>query len=252
MNSKLPDYEKNWVRLPLEQAYNVRELGGYPVAGGGQTAYHRFLRADDISTLTDKDVAFLLSYGVRMVIDLRSPGEAEQSPDRLRGLDQVEYVQIPFLGKNVADVTQINASDVELGLDALYVSMLKNQELTKEIFEAIEQAPEGCILFHCSAGKDRTGVLAMLLMSLAGADRQDCMTNYAQSFINLTRNPQIPRLSKIPEYAKYEALMFSLPETIGSCYDFIMEQYGSTQRYLADCGLSGETLEKVKRRLLAD
>lgn len=248
----MPNYEKNWVRLPLERAHNVRELGGYPVAGGGQTAYHRFLRADDISTLSDADVAFLLSYGVGLVIDLRSPGEAKKSPDRLCGLDGVEYVQIPFLGKNVADVTQMNESDMELGLGALYVSMLKNQELTKEIFEAIETAPEGCVLFHCSAGKDRTGVLAMLLMSLAGADKQDCMTNYAQSYINLTRNPELAQLSKIPEYAKYEELMFSLPETIGACYDFIVDQYGSTEHYLEECGLSSETIEVIKRRLLAD
>ena len=57
------DYEKNWVRLPLKNAINVRELGGYPVKGGGQILYHRFLCADDISRLTDEDADFLLGYG---------------------------------------------------------------------------------------------------------------------------------------------------------------------------------------------
>ena len=60
------DYEKNWVRLPLVFASNVRELGGYPVEEGGQTAYHRFLRADDISELSESDIQFLLRYGVTL------------------------------------------------------------------------------------------------------------------------------------------------------------------------------------------
>lgn len=160
------DYEKNWVRLLLQNACNVRELGGYPVKDGGQTVYHRFLRADDISALTDEDTDFLLGYGVRIVVDLRSDAEAEKFPDCLMGIEGVEYVRIPFLGRDVTDATQVRAEDIEMGLGTLYARMLENKEVSREIFTAIEKAPEGCILFHCTAGKDRTGVMAMLLMSL--------------------------------------------------------------------------------------
>lgn len=252
MGKEIMDYQKNWVRLPLQTAHNVRELGGYPVKGGGQIAYHRFLRADDISVLSDADVEFLFQYGVRMILDLRSDAEAERAPDRLAGTDGVAYARIPFLGKDVTDATQVNLQEVELGLGTLYAGMLESKGIVKALFEAIERAPEGCVLFHCSAGKDRTGVLAMLLMSLAGADKQDCVTNYAQSFINLTRKADIGELLKRAEYAKYLSLMYSPPETIEICYDSLMKTYGSAENYLTACGLSPEQLEKVQRRLLAD
>lgn len=244
------DYEKNWVRLPLKNASNVREIGGYPVKDGGQTVYRRFLRADDISALTDEDVDFLLGYGVRMVVDLRSDVEAEKFPDRLMGIEGVEYVRIPFLGRDVTDATQVRPEDLETGLGTLYAGMLENKEVSKEIFEAIENAPEGCVLFHCSAGKDRTGVLAMLLMSLAGADRQDCMTNYAQSYTNLCRKPEFANINLDGAHAKYGSMMYSMPETIGECYDLMMERYGSTENYLKSCGLKEEQIERIKERLV--
>ncbi len=148
--------------------------------------------------------------------------------------------------------TQTFYWDMELGLGKLYASMLANKELVKEIFEAVAQAPEGCVLFHCTVGKDRTGVMAMLLMSLAGADKEDCMTNYAQSYTNLCRKPEFAYISQSKEYAKYASMLYSVPETIGECYDFMMEKYGSTEAYLKDCGLSEEQIEKIKKRLIGE
>ena len=248
--NNIPDSQKNWVRLPLEMAHNVRELGGYPVQGGGQTAYHRFLRADDLSTLTDNDIAFLRAYGVSMVIDLRSDDEAQKAPDRLDGAEGIAYVRIPFLGRDLSDTVQASEADIALGLGTLYAGMLENKAVVKEIFEAIEKAPEGCVLFHCTAGKDRTGVLAMLLMSLAGADKQDCITSYEQSYINLSRKAGFEQMIQAAALAKYEALMYSLPETMASCYDQMIQKYGSAADYLRGCGLSERLLESIRRRVL--
>ena len=245
-------YEKNWVRLPLQNAYNVRELGGYPTLDGNQTVYHRFLRADDLGTLTDADVEFLTGYGVCMVIDLRSDGEIEQAPDRLRGLEGVEYIRVPFLGRDVTDATQMTPEDMKEGLVPLYRKMLENKEAVKEIFTAVAQAKEGCILFHCTAGKDRTGVMAMILMGLAGVDRQDCMTNYAQSYVNLCRNKVFTDAAFKAEHAGFGKMMYSQPETIGECYDYVLEKYGSMEHYLKECGLTEEQIEKINNRLLKE
>ena len=100
------DYEKNWVRLPLVFASNVRELGGYPVEEGGQTAYHRFLRADDISELSESDVQFLLRYGVTSVLDLRSDGEVCRKPDVLAGVSGVLWKNVPFLRGETGDMSR--------------------------------------------------------------------------------------------------------------------------------------------------
>lgn len=242
-------YEKDWVRLPLEKAYNVRELGGYPAAGG-QTAYHRFLRADDISALTDRDVDFLLGYGVRTVLDLRSIGEVERRPDRLAGLPSIEHIHIPFLGEEVADATALDYNTQIVDLGTLYLELLDKKETVKKLFAAIAAAPEGCILFHCSAGKDRTGVLAMLLLSLAGVDKQDCMTNYGQSYPNLTRNMELLSAT-VAGHSELYKLMYSLPESIAPCYEKLEREWGGPEGYLAACGLSPQEIDRVKNRLLA-
>lgn len=90
------DYEKNWVRLPLVFASNVRELGGYPVEEGGQTAYHRFLRADDISELSESDIQFLLRYGVTSVLDRAVTERSAESRMYWRGFPGFCGKMFPF------------------------------------------------------------------------------------------------------------------------------------------------------------
>ncbi len=252
----MQDYERNWVRLPLEKAYNVREIGGYPLKDGGQTAYHRFLRADDISQLSDNDVNFLLNYGVNFVLDLRSEWEATRMPDKLIEQPCVGYARVALFGRDLSRTSQNSSKDVKKGLDGFYLSMVKNKQAIIEIFEEIANAPEGCILFHCYAGKDRTGVLAMLLMSLAGVGRGDCLTNYIQSYLNLSQKPDYidNSVERMPEELKEEAklMMKSQPEALIPVYDYVMDNYGSTEAYLLECGLTSEQITKVKKRIIAE
>ena len=245
------DYEKNWVRLPLVFASNVRELGGYPVEEGGQTAYHRFLRADDISELSESDIQFLLRYGVTSVLDLRSDGEVCRKPDVLAGVSGVLWKNVPFLRGEAGDMSRYAGEGAVADLGEMYLQLLEDREKIKEIFTFIADVQEGCLLFHCAGGKDRTGVLALLLMMLAGADKQDCMTNYGQSYVNLSRKRQDffdDYEVEMPPEAM--SLMYSHPETIALCYDHIMECYGGIRQYLTYCGLEEGQIEGIDRRLV--
>ena len=118
------DYEKNWVRLPLVFASNVRELGGYPVEEGGQTAYHRFLRADDISELSESDIQFLLRYGVTSVLDLRSDGEVCRKPDVLAGVSGVLWKNVPFLRGEAGDMSRYAGEGAVADLGEMYLSLI--------------------------------------------------------------------------------------------------------------------------------
>ena len=126
------DYEKNWVRLPLVFASNVRELGGYPVEEGGQTAYHRFLRADDISELSESDVQFLLRYGVTSVLDLRSDGEVCRKPDVLAGVSGVLWKNVPFLRGETGDMSRYAGEGAVVDLGEMYLQLLEDREKIKE------------------------------------------------------------------------------------------------------------------------
>lgn len=243
-------YERDWQRLPLEGTVNTRELGGYPTAGGGQTAWHRFLRSDTLADLTDADVEFLRGYGVRLVLDLRGADEARERPDRSLG-DDVPVRNVTLLDFNAADADDVrrNMQVGEVTPGEAYMTMLANAAAFADAVRALLEAPDGsCVLFHCTAGKDRTGVLAMLLLSLAGVDRQDCITNYMQTRENLMRTSWYPG-----EFARAGAMrdiLDSLPETMAYVYDHVAKHYGGAAGFLRSCGVTDAELAELRRRLV--
>lgn len=247
----MEEYSKNWQRLPLSGAFNARELGGYPTSDGRQTAWHHFVRSDCLDQLSNEDIAFLHGYGVRLVLDLRGPSEASEFPDRNLG-DDVKYRQVTLADFNAADADDVrrdieNADEFNPG--ELYVGMLSNKAGFAQAAQALLDVPrDSCALFHCQAGKDRTGILAMLLLSLAGVDRQDCITNYAQTRENLLRT-KLYR-SQFATAGKLRNIIDSLPETIAYTYDFVAREFGGAEGYFRSCGVEKGDLLELKRRLV--
>ena len=236
--------QKNWIRLPLLGAVNVRELGGIPCPGG-QTAWHRFLRSDELSSLTESDIRLLLDYGVTAVIDLRSPGEIKKAPDHPDLLKAVAYHPIPFIQEDASPEAQAVFMDQLGKLSELYQYFFTQKSSVKRIFETIAAAPAGIVLFHCTAGKDRTGITALLLLMLAGADIQDCQANYMQTYIHLTRKEKFARLFG----TKAAYLLESQPETIAESYDYISSQPGGIRGYLLSCGIGEEVIQAVTEKV---
>lgn len=245
-------HEEPWKRLPLYGAQNVRDLGGYPTINGGRTRYRRFLRADGLGRLSAWDVRYLHSYGVRAVIDLRDESEVQQMPDVSLGRD-VTYVNIPLLGFNAADVERIErliAAD-EFSMDDVYKSILENYEGVRACFKFIAEAPKGCVLFHCAVGKDRTGVLAMLLLSLAGVDKWDIVADYSQSWAHLMRDEAFREDWLNESGNAFRDGMTSDPKTIEFALDLLEMEHGSVEDYLLECGVPDEDVAAVRQRLLS-
>ncbi len=244
-------HEQNWVRLPLDGATNVRELGGYPTISGGQTKFHRFLRSDDLGRLTEYDKRFLYNYGVRAVIDLRDASEAEAMPDCTIGPDVV-YVNIPLLDFNAAEVSELERkfSAESFSMEPIYQRILENFEGIRQCFRFIADAPKGCVLFHCAVGKDRTGVLAMLLLSLAGVDKWDIVANYVQTWANLMRDDAFRSEWFDSQRNAFRTGMTSNPETIEFAYDLMEADHGEVEGLLLECGVPDEDVAAVRSRLL--
>lgn len=217
----------------------------------GQTAWHRFLRSDTLWQVSDSDIEFLRGYGVRLVLDLRGKSEAQRYPDRSLGPD-VTYLNIPLADFNAADAKDAKRlmAQEQITPGEVYAQILDNRAAVAAIMRAILDVPEGaCVLFHCQAGKDRTGVLAMLLMSLAGVDRQDCIANYAQTRTNLLRTKLYQRM--LDEAGPLRNMIDSLPQTMAYTYDYVQRQFGGAAAYLRGCGLSNAELSQLRDRLLA-
>ncbi|MDF9825047.1 protein-tyrosine phosphatase [Breznakia sp. PF5-3] len=239
---------KNLVRLPLENAKNVRELGGYPIRDNQSTKWHCFLRSDDISALSDYDVKYLKAYGLTSILDLRSDKEIKERPDTLMGDKDIVHKHVPFMIQGIGDVSEVDSVEVDFTMGSFYLGLLKHKEQVKTIMKTIADMPDGVMLFHCAAGKDRTGVVAMLLLGLVGVDRQDIITNYEQTFTNLRYKKGSHLFDEIEKDQMH--FMYSLPEYMEPSLDYIEKTYGNVEQYLLSCNIEQQVLQKIKDRFI--
>ena len=174
--------------LELEEGINFRELGGYLTEDGRKIKWHKLLRCGSMAQLTKNDVDYLDQYGVRYIIDLRSSEESSYSPDKYP--DKAQYFQdtvYPFsfsLFKNLGIINnmRLGASNMDFGRQT-YLQMLLDphaQAAYRKMFNVLlENDKEGeSVVFHCTAGKDRTGVAAFLILSALGVSEKQIVEDY--------------------------------------------------------------------------
>lgn len=233
--------------LPIQTAFNVRDLGGYVNKQNQLLISHRFIRSGGISELNEEDCAYLYDYGIRTVIDLRSVSERSAKPDRLNNYKDVR--NYAFSLSEDAEPSKMQ-SITEISMDQLYCRILDNsQEMIGDIFK-IMLASKGSILFHCTAGKDRTGVIAMLLLKLADVDEETIINDYAASYQNLL--PYVNRLLKSLEdiHVKLPLHVFaSDPENMRKTLAYFNQRY-SIHGYLTSAGLNEEEIDALRSQLV--
>ncbi|MDR1440047.1 MAG: tyrosine-protein phosphatase [Clostridiales bacterium] len=241
---------KNYVRLPLENAYNARDLGGYPCEGG-VTAWRVFIRSDGLESLSAGDVRFLSEYGVKHVIDLRTPGELLAAPDPQALKSAMGYRNIPLMSGEVADATRAGVSLAEAPSDFLpefYISLLRDgRDTIREIMGAMASAGNGGVVFHCAAGKDRTGVVAALLLGAAGVCREDILANYEVTHTYLRRNAAM--MGSAEGYPP--ELMQSRASSLGRALGYIGTEHGGIPQYLLAAGVTRAQLGEIVGRFVA-
>lgn len=177
-----------------EGSFNTRELGGYPAANG-YTKCNAFLRSDKLSNFTSADVEMLYQYGVRLVVDLRSEGEVAKEPCAMIGYQDVKYTNVPLLD-NIN--SGFDMSHMPNSLLEIYIGMLEeSKEGFAKVFRAFLSQPEVCVIYNCTGGKDRTGIISMLLLQLAGVPDNYIVADYAATYPNLQRNPDTKKILKM-------------------------------------------------------
>jgi hypothetical protein len=154
----------------------VRDLGGLPLAGGGETAFRVVVRADSIRSLTDEGWRALADYGVRLAVDLRSEGEvAEDAPREL----PIEVAHFPVNGGEVPSVAEWpSMPEAYAGLLGHFAPQFAGAVSTI----ARAEAP---VVVHCHGGRDRTGLLSALLLRLADVETDAIAEDHARSDVFL-------------------------------------------------------------------
>ncbi|MGB3441583.1 MAG: tyrosine-protein phosphatase [Actinophytocola sp.] len=199
--------------IELENAVNVRDLGGLPAADGNRIRTGQLIRSDNLQDLSATDVTRLVDeIGVTTVVDLRSSGEVDaEGPGPLRGLASVKHVHLSLLPEfgemtDVAkDALALNREralqrDPENVADAFYFGYLEDRpDSVVGALRAVATAP-GAALVHCAAGKDRTGVVVAMALSVAGVPRDRIVADYEATGERIELI--LDRLRSSPTYAE--------------------------------------------------
>lgn len=217
---------------------NTRDLGGYPVPGG-VTAWGRTFRSDAPVQLTREDVETLLKAGATTHIDLRTLEEVERRPSALQNMPGFDYHHV-----DLCACMQM-LPDSEEGVPVSYFEMTQQTEPMARIFRTIAAA-EGGVFFHCTAGKDRTGVVASVLLLLAGAARDEVLADYILTAAYM-REPIRKFLETDPELPAY--IIIPKVDFIDGFLDRFLAVYGDARKYLKSIGISEEEINSITQRL---
>ncbi len=231
--------------MDFESANNIRELGGYINGDGIPLKKHVLLRGGDLSLLTEKEVGRLEAYGIKTSIDLRISKEKKAS-DPFNESNHLVYYAIPIAG---AVDTACAPKDL---LYTLYVDILENhKEALRREIRIIAGESEG-IIFHCTAGKDRTGVTAMLILAVCGVCEDQIIADYASSGDN-NRAVTMRQLAQLKDSGITDIPMEifeSDPDTMRRTLDYLNERYGGPVNYMKTIGVTGEEMQKIREKML--
>ena len=233
-------------RIPMEHMLNLRDLGGYPAESGSFTAWKRIYRSDVPHGLSSQEIRWFQDKGVRTVIDLRSDEEVRRNPVSLKDVDGIDYLHVNLMNQKDLTAAAALLKGGEGVLGRMYEEIAQMHSQMRQVMEAIAYAP-GAVLYHCSAGKDRTGVISAILMSLAGVQPADIVADYQVSYTYLEESVKKMR-ADYPELPAY--LMESRPEIMQGFLRFFFEKYGSAHDYLKEIGLTEESIEQLRKRML--
>lgn len=258
---------------------NLRDVGGIPTADGGTIAPGRLLRSDNLQDLTEVDVKDLLARGLTDVVDLRSEYEAEmEGPTALTGHAEVSIHQLSLFrewregvgddkdGSQPEERPEVLpeealpwvdlAPSVEIGNEVAshYLSYLMDRpDSVIEALRVIADAP-GATLVHCAAGKDRTGTVVALALTLAGADREAVIADYAASSERMQEI--LDRLLASPTYNENLrdrplSSHLSHPETMRALLDHLDDEFGGVEALLTKMGWTADDTARLRAKLLA-
>jgi Protein tyrosine/serine phosphatase len=228
-------------KVELAGAFNVRDLGGYQSRLGRETRRGKLYRADGLNRLSEEDIQKLAALKINLDIDLRSDEEIKKWPDKIIELSGLSYEKVSLL-------PSVDATELPKSLGELYLYMLDHSQAEfLRIFQLIAKNADGVTLFHCSAGKDRTGLVAALLLLLVGVEERFVVQDYTESQENLRPMLKVFAEMNDPALAAY---LTSRPEDIAPFLEKLQAEYKGAEGYLCHLGVTRDEIGRLRGILL--
>jgi protein-tyrosine phosphatase len=240
--------------VALEGTSNFRDLGGYPGHRGRTVRWRRLFRSAHLSGLTPQDRATFAQLGVSKALDFRGMQERAEQPYELPGVRQLSLAIEPSV---VQRMNEVRASGMPLDgptavrlMQELYLRLVTDQaHRFAEFFEQLLDEQDAPVVFHCTAGKDRTGVAAALLLLALGVSREWVMRDFLLT--NEVFKPPQPVQSTLPQEVR-EVLWGVRPEFLHTALHAVDAQPGGVPQFLRHRMGLGETAhEALRERFLA-
>lgn len=236
--------------LPFDRLHNLRDLGGYAAVDGRSVAWGRLYRADSLAKLAGADWDRFLALGIRSVIDLRHPWEIDAT-GRVPESDRFSYINVSI------EHRPYDQAEIDPGIDPWRFLADRYAEVATdgvvEIRQAIEMIATGGapVMFHCSSGKDRTGLLAALVLTLLGVDEADIVADFALTDRAADRQvadwraAHPDRALHWPAYGRAPAAVMQL------ALADLAREHGSVRRYLdRHMGIPDHIVTSLRHRYL--
>jgi protein-tyrosine phosphatase len=240
----------------MERLFNVRDLGCYETVDGRTTRWRTLYRADGIHHASDADVERLLGLGLRTVLDLRTHGELEERGRFAAGHATLAYHHLPVLRE-----TWDGWVDVDPDVDAVPFLAKRYEEMLDDgaaalagALEVLADADAYPAVFHCAAGKDRTGVLAAVVLGLLGVDDDTIATDYGlskaamDSLIEWMRANVPDSLDAMTDQPA--AFLDAPPRAMQLVLEVVRSEHGSMAGYVEAIGVDADVVTSLRRSLL--
>ena len=245
--------------IPFDAVHNFRDLGGYTTADGRNTRWKVLYRADGINRLSydggEADHERVRDLGIRTVVDLRTVGELEEWGRFPVDRTPVEYHHLPLLTATWERDELVDAAEPHEYLSARYYEIMtegaRGIAATLELLADPANLP---LVFHCAAGKDRTGVMAAVILNLLGVPDDVVAHDYGLSregmerwvrWLEVARPEAVERMADQPK-----AFLDAPPAAMVSLLELVRDEHGSMHGYVGEQGIGADTLDAVRSTLL--
>ncbi len=257
--------------LNINNGHNFRDLGGYQAADGRTIKWRQLLRTGSLATLTDDDLTTLSQIPVTQDIDLRGQAEVRQMPDRVP--ETATYYHLPVFDEDETDASHSNEEIAKrmqeegngyrhmLTVYSRMATIPSAKRAFRQLFDRLLENQDGATIFHCTAGKDRTGMAAFLILSALGVSRETIQKDYllTNQVTKDFREGWLAQMRKdLPQTPATDTLINNRRDLASVNIDYlntaiatIEDHYGDVQHYLTDyLELTDDQLRQLRDRYL--
>ena len=253
-------------KIYLEGADNARDPGGLKTTEGAVIREKKLIRSNRLSKLTQKDMNLLSDeYHLHKILDLRTPMEVEQEADLK--IPEASYMNIPFFMESMVGVSREQETRKQMlhmeefpNMEDIYVMMVQNEFCNQQISKAVKEVmntENGSVLWHCTEGKDRCGLLSAIILFLLDVSEDDVMEDYLK-----TNKAAIRRVEKIrkklhlagfhqEKIEKLEGYFVAKEEFLNAALTTMKEDHGSINQFIKNgLHISMEEKQQFKDKIL--